>query len=603
MAALACVAIVAIGLRLARDLIVPVVVAALLGFILKPSVARLERLRVRRGLAVAVVAGGAAIAALGVLLVVAIEIGTVAQAVPAYAPNIRAKISSLGIDQLVTSLERIKAAPKPAPAPEPGAAAAPDSRDAPHAEPSTEAESAVPVRVLDTPSGLDLDVLASAAAQILEPLIFLGLVFVVLVFLLLNWEDVRERAIRLISFNRLTLTTRAMDDVGRTISTVLRWQLAINTGVGLSAGLALWALGVPAAPLWGAMAVVLRFIPYAGIVVAAGMPVTVALVVSDGWSLPIMIAAVFLIIELIAGNFVEPVVLGGRAGISTLALLLSAAFWTWLWGLPGLFLATPITVGLAVIGRHVPQLQILDVLLGDGPVLDPTARLFQRLLVADEDDADRIARDYHAQHGLVALFDHLFMPALRQLERDQEAGLIEDQRAVDAIEILHELVDLAAERESPPDPPPVTPDPAATPILCLPARDRADALAGTMLVSLLTRSGRRAVALTVDQLGGDLAAIVRESGAEVVCISAVPPYAARHARIRRRQVHLRVPGATVFTGLWVGDKAGAPPTSTVPASQSDDPVITTLGQMVERLAQRSSTPGTAPAVSPPGSSV
>jgi hypothetical protein len=326
-----------------------------------------------------------------------------------------------------------------------------------------------------------------------------------------------------------------------------------------------------------------------------------------------MIAGIFLLLELIAGNLVEPAVLGSRAGVSTLALLVSAAFWTWLWGLPGLFLSTPITVGLAVVGRHVPQLSFLDILLGDSPALTPQARFYQRLVASDGEDAAKVAVTFHAEHDLIGLMDDLLMPALRQIERDRHEGLIDDDRVAEVMDLLLELVDDAVARDTalpkPPGPRPV-PSPPPGLVLCVPAHDDADAVAAAMLAASAAVAGMPARALSPSELGGDLAAIIRESGARVVCISAVPPFAARSAKLRRRMLQTRVPSIPVLTGLWAGHmptdatpaRPGAQPSSSIPTSTPpSDPVITSLPQMLARLAEPapSDTPAPTPQSQPP----
>jgi predicted PurR-regulated permease PerM len=579
LAALASAAIIVLGLHFGRELIVPIVVAGLLGFVLMPSVLKLEHLGVRRVLGVSLVCGASLLAVLGVIWVVVVELGNIATTLPAYEQNIRLKLSSLGFDNLLKAFNEFNLSPPPVQQGEGEPPVKPD-------------ESAVPVRMVEGGGLPSMEMLSSMAGRMFSPVAFLGLTAVVLIFLLLSWEDVRERAIRLVSFGRLTLTTRAMDEAARTISEVLRLQLMVNAGFGFLTGLSLWLLGVPGAPLWGTLAVLLRFVPYIGMMLAAGMPVVLAIAVSDGWSLPIIIAAIFLLLDAIAGNFVEPWLFGSRAGVSTLALLVAAAFWTWLWGLPGLLLSTPITVGLAVVGRHVPQLKVLDVLLGDTPVLPPSARFYQRLIALDADDAGKVARAFQDEHRLIPTYETLFMPALRQIERDRQDEVLEEDRAAAVWEMLGDLIEEADDREPQEAVPPGVERRGPATVICLPARDEGDALAAGMLARAIEAAGGTARALSLSDLGGDIAAIIRDAEARVVCVSAVPPFAARHAKLRRRQVTLRVPEVQVLTGLWVGDRAADPPTQSPSAKRvapPNDQIVTTLSGMVDRVreAQRS----------------
>jgi hypothetical protein len=250
-------------------------------------------------------------------------------------------------------------------------------------------------------------------------------------------------------------------------------------------------------------------------------------------------------------------------------------------------------VGLAVVGRHVPQLAFLEVLLGDRPVLSPSARLYQRLVAADREDAARMTRAYQEEHGFARLCDDLLLPALRQAEEDAHEELLDETRIGGVYEGLFEIVEEAALRDAEaakteaaaPGP---TAAALAGAVVCIPARDDADVIAAMMLTALLRRAGHDARSLTLANLGEDMGSLLGEAAPRAVCISAVPPFAARSARIRRRQVELRAPGVPVLTGLWIGDRAETTPTE--PTADPDgtgrarrESVITSFSEMVSRV--------------------
>jgi predicted PurR-regulated permease PerM len=590
--------IVVLALHWGRAIIIPVVLAGLIAFLLLPSVAAVQRRGVGRAGAVLIVGVTAAFVVLAIGWIVSVRILAIAETLPDSEASIRAKIGGLSgpvggsVQKVLHMVERFYGfSPEAAPlAPE----APPQQPPVPH----TTAEP-LPVRVVE-PGAPALSVLSRLAGPVLRPLAMFGLIGIVALFLLLRWDDVRDRVIRLVTRGRITLTTQALDELSRAISRVLRLQVAVNAGFGAATGLGLWAMGVPDAVLWGVFAALLRFIPYLGPLVAAAMPALVAVAAGESWAVSLEVLGLFLVIELLTGNVAEPWVFGASARVSSVALLLSAAFWTWLWGLPGLFLSTPITVGLAVIGRHVPNLAFLEVLFGDAPVLAPAARLYQRLVALDADDAAELARTFHKEQGLHVLYQDLILPALRQLEIDRQSGALEEHRIEVVFEGLAEIVEEAALREGETAPPvevaavpggtagPAAPaTPAIPAVLCIPARDEADAISATMLAALLNRAGYAARALSLHDLGGDLGEVIRAAAPAAICIAAVPPLAAPHARRRRRQIELRAPGFPIIPGLWLGRRAEAMPAEPVAepsVAHRSEAVATDFAQMIERVA-------------------
>jgi predicted PurR-regulated permease PerM len=548
-------ALVIFGLYWARDVIIPIVFAMLLALLLLPIVGRVERLGLGRTLAVLLVSAWVSAGIVVVGWVAAVQVMGVLEKLPAYEQTIRGKVSKLedAVNQRSDRLTRMfrHTGPDETAGPLPVLRTrdpdAPDtvSIDPPGAPPT-------PVRVVDAGEA-PLTMARRVAIPILRPLVMAGLAAVLAVFLLLRWEDLNDRVVRLISRNRLVITANALSELSGSIAKVLRLQMIVNLGFGMVAGAMLWSLGTPNALLWGLLATVLRFIPYVGPVIAAFIPALLALASTDAWTMPLTILGGFLVLEAITGNFVEPMVFAASAGVSTVALLVSAAFWTWLWGPAGLILSTPITVGLAVVGRHFPALQLLDILLSDTPVLTPATRLYQRLVTNETGEAARLAKAHHEANDLEGLFEDVLLPLLRQVESDRQHDLLDEERACALIEVLGNLVAEAAEREgiSMPDASSV----GGAPVICLPAHDEADQVSAAMLAIFLTKSGRPSRALSLDELGGDVGKIVTEAQPKVICLCAVPPFGARRIRLRRRQLDARTSGFPTIAALWVGRRA------------------------------------------------
>lgn len=417
----------------AKSVVVPVALAVLFTFLLAPLSAWLERRRLPRVVAVA----GVTLLAMG--LVVALfygvtrQIGSLLDEYPKYEENVTAKISQLRargrtglLDKVELGTERISQ--------QIGSKRRQDmSAD------ELELARAQPVRVVEE-GAFSLSQLWSVAGPVLEPIALAGLVLVLVPFMLLNREDLRDRVISLVGVGALTETTRALDDAGARVSRYLLMQLMVNAGYGLAVGIGLALIGVPYAALWGFFAALLRYIPYIGPWLAALLPIGLSLLISREWSVAVMVVALFGVLELITNMVVEPLVYGRGLGVSQAALLIAVAFWTWLWGPVGLVLASPLTVCLVVLGRHVPQLAFLDTLLGDRPVLAPSHRLYQRLLAGDEDEASRLLEERVRASDVEQAFDQVLVPMLGQARSDVRAGKLDadTQRRIaeDAAELV-----------------------------------------------------------------------------------------------------------------------------------------------------------------------
>ncbi len=367
-----------------KEILVPLALAILFSFLLAPLVRRLERVGVWRIPSVLLVTLTALAAILGIGYILGGQMVQFVDRLPEYRSAIDERIASIRSSTdgpLGRASRNIQEIGKELITTRPAAPAA--------AVPATQAP--VPVRVVDGPSQ-PLEMVRTALGSLLSPLLTAGIVAIFVIFILVQREDLRDRLIRLAGQERLDVTTQALDDTARRISRYLLMQATVNTGMGVMVALGLWLIGLPNAVLWGLLAAVLRFVPYVGIWIAAALPVVLSLAVfPHGWMAPVAVLALFLLLELLVANFVEPLLYGGSTGISPLAVLVAAIFWAWLWGPVGLLLSTPLTVCMVVLGTYVPALGFLNVLLGDQPVLDPSVRFYQRLLAGDQEEADDFA--------------------------------------------------------------------------------------------------------------------------------------------------------------------------------------------------------------------
>ena len=552
---LASIGVVVAALYLAKGLLVPLTLAVLLSFLLSPVCDGLERLRLGRIPAVLVTA----MLAFSVLGVVAwmtvVQMIDLAPKIPEYQHNIQAKLSSAN-KYVSAALSKVTRTTQEI------------SSDASQSEPNENSrdrpERPYAVRVIPSPPS-PIQVFGGMFGTLLEVLATTGIVVVLVVFFLVRREDLRDRFIRLVGRGQVTLTTQAIDDATKRVSRYLSMQLLINVSFGVPVGIGLYFIGVPNALLWGLLATALRFIPYIGPWIAAAMPVALSMAISNGWAAPIMTVGLFVVLELFSNNVMEPWLYGKNTGVSAVAVLVAAVFWSWLWGAVGLLLATPLTVCLLVIGKHVPQLSFLDILLGNDAVFEPKTRVYQRLLAGDQEEATELIEGYLEDMPLIEVYDTVLIPALAMAETHWHRGEINEDRHKFIFQILKETVEELGDRQQEiqakqaatetqasdgDSSSVVSSDVAMHCILCLPARDEADEIAGTMLAQLLAMRGLVVQAVSVTALASEMVDLVEERQADVVCISAMPPAAATHARYLCKRLHGRFPETNLIVGLW-----------------------------------------------------
>jgi len=381
-----------------------------------------------------------------------------------------------------------------------------------------------------------------------------GLVIVFVVMILLEREDLRDRLLRLAGRRDLHRTTVAMDDAARRISRYLSRQLIVNACCGLPIGFGLAVIGIPNAALWGIFAAMLRFLPYLGIIIAASFPVALAVAVDPGWMLLVWVVLLFVGVELVVANLLEPWVYGASTGLSSVALIAAATFWTWLWGPVGLLLSTPLTVCLVVLGRHVPQLEFLDVMLGNQPVLAPDETFYQRLLANDPEEATEQAEEFMKERSLGEFFDEVAIPALVMAQIDSDDGALLPERRLMIKQGVQAMLENLSDE--------ATADPAsghstspviggAPRILCIAGRNELDEAAALLLVHLLRLEHPCTIAeaLPAEALKADRYHSSLEE-AMVICLSLISTQSAVRARYLMRRLQRRAPRARVLVGFW-----------------------------------------------------
>nr|UXE45815.1 hypothetical protein Hi04_10k_c5218_00028 [uncultured bacterium] len=536
----------------ARILLIPLALAILLAFLLGPLAMRLRRWGLgRRTSALTVVL--VSFALLGVIgVVVSSQLTDLAHKLPEYQQNIHRKFESLRHSGggLITRFSRLTQSIN--------AELTPSSPKSTTAE-----ERPVPVevrRAVFSPMELVRAVLGSAFSVLLTAVV----VVVIVIFMLIQREDLRDRLLRLAGESRVNVTTQVLEDAAHRVSRYLLAQLVVNVAYGVVIGIGLYFVGLPNPMLWAVLAALLRYIPYLGIWVAACMPALIAVAVEPGWIKLALVFGIYGGTDVLLYNFVEPWFYGTSTGVSALGVLVAAVFWTWLWGPVGLLLATPLTVCLVVVGRYVPNLEFLSVMLSDEEVLTPETRFYQRLLAMDLGEATEIAEEFLKGRSLDQLYDKVVIPALSLAEEDRHRGKLDEERQKFIFEnarvVIHDIASRAQELMNgekssgrtaarPQDPQPEKSLEGPATVVCIPARDEADELAAVMLSQLAAQRGIAAKALSSEELAGEYLVQVGKEGARIACVQAVPPFGYMHARYLCRRLRAQFPELQVIAAI------------------------------------------------------
>lgn len=557
------IALAVAALYLGQAILVPFALAVLLAFVLDPLVTRLRRAWLPRSAAVALVIAATVALLGGLSLFVGSQVAELGRDLPSYQSTIQKKLRALrqavvdnggslgGASRVVDVVEREFDA----------------ARRALHTGPQPSAQAPLRVRVDPAPAS-PLQALAEVVAPVLTPLATTGIALVFLVFILVDRSDLRERLLRFAGAD-LRRATEAVDDAARRVSRYLTVQLGVNLAFGVALGLGLWLIGVPGALLWGVLGAVLRYVPYVGGVVAAVCPALMAFAVDDGWNLLLWTLALVLVLEITINSFVEPWLYGASAGVARVALLLSAAFWAALWGPIGLILATPITVCLVVMGRHLRPLRFLEHLLGATPVFDAPTRLHQRLLAGDVEEAIELAEQEVRTSSLQAFFRDTAVEVLRQASAAHaRSGAEHRHRVVSGMATL-----LAELRSAWPPPPPAE---GASRVLCIGLRSELDSLAAEMLAQTLAAAGADARQLPASALAAEQIGSLALDGVDAVVLSAFNPAPETNARFVCRRLRRRQPGLRIVLAPWnAGAELRAPQAA---AELGVDHIATTLDE-------------------------
>lgn len=555
-------------LYFARAVLIPLALAILVAFMLGPLVIRLRHWGLGK-VPAALIVVLLAFATVGVLSsVMASQTTDVARKLPQYRQNVRTKLDSVRnsggglLARLSKTVHSVTDGLTP-PAPPP------ENRNA--------EERPVPVEIRRSPFS-PFEVAQKLVGSVLEVVVTAGIVTVFVVFILIEREDLRDRMIRLAGSRRVNLTTTVLDDAAQRVSRYLLAQLVVNLGFGLLAGVGLYFMGVPNPFLWGMLAALFRYVPYLGIWVAALLPAAMAFAVEPGWVKVPLVFALYFGIDLFMYNLAEPLLYGSSTGVSPLAILVAAVFWTWLWGPVGLLLATPLTVCVVVIGHHVPSFSFLRVLLSDEPVLTAETRFYQRMLAMDLEDATEVALEFLKGKSLEELYDSVIIPALTLAESDRHQGKLDDVRQQFIFQNTRILLEDIAEREADLKEKeakaevPVTPKlelpPGVGKVLCIPARDEADALASLMLTQVLAKRGIACIPLSSGVLASESLNAVEREHPVVAAVLAVPPFGYMHARYICRRLQSGFPELKVV-GAILTEQDAAELKQRQPALQAD----------------------------------
>ncbi len=575
---LAVAVVIIAALYFGREVLLPITVAVILSFMLAPLVSRFQRWHLPHVAAVIL----AVLIAIGVVGGLAGVIGTqvagIAADIPQYQATIKRKVTAvqgMTTGRLRGLTQRLNS----------GIGKAPAQPDAEEAAAAPGAAKAQLVQVEPPPTS-PMEIARAVLEPVLSPLATLFIILIVTIFVLMQREDLRDRMIRLFGSNDLQRTTVALDDAGQRLGRYYLSQLAINAAFGVVATVGLYFIGVPSAALWGVTSAVLRFVPYIGPVIAAILPAALAAAVDPGWTQVLEVVGLYLVVETITGQFIEPLIFGHLTGLSPVAVVVAAIFWTWLWGPVGLLLSTPLTLCLVVLGRHVKRLEFFDVMLGDRPALTPVENFYQRMLADDPDEAQAQAETLLKDRSLTGYYDEVALKGLQLAANDALRGALTTEKVHtinDSVKAL--IADLAfhedrdphpkdkaaaraeatiAEREVPVPGAPKDDAPEGSglapqwrgevPVLCIAGRGPLDESASAMLAQLL---GKHGLGARVEAYGAASRQTVGQldvSGVALVCISYLEisgSPSGLHYLVRR--LRARLPEAKILVGLWPTD--------------------------------------------------
>jgi predicted PurR-regulated permease PerM len=556
--ALVAASIIIACLYIGGAILEPLIIAALLAFILAPVIRRLRGWGLWRVPAIVLTVVGA-IALIAVLsATIVVQITQLAEDLPKYEANLRAKVRSLGGAPLTSGvLDRASGTLRQL------------QEEITKQGPTTPGQKPLPVEVRQ-PEPRGLEAIANLVRPLLTPLATTALVILFLLFILLQREDIRDRFLRLAGTGDLQRTTAALDDAATRLSRFFLMQTLLNTGFGVVIGIGLWLIGIPNPVLWGILAGLMRFVPFIGAFIAAFFPIALATAIDPSWTMVGLTAALFIVTEPIAGHVVEPVLYGQHTGLSPVAIVISTLFWTVLWGPVGLLLAMPLTVCFVVLGRHIEALQFIEVLLGDEPALEPEESFYQRVLAGDATEAAHQAEQQLKTQALSTYYDAIPMKALLLAQADAAHGKLSREKQLEIRDTIEEIVDDLSDY---PDEAPAGVTEEATaqnavpvvskgqmpddwqmpyPVLCVASRSALDEAACIMLAQVLEKHGITAWVQPFTDVVTAKGFKVDTTDARLVCLSyfgtASKP---AHVRYLIRRLKRLMPHAKLVAGFWM----------------------------------------------------
>lgn len=513
----------------AREVLIPIALAALCSFLLEPLVRQLQRFGMRRALAICAVLVAAIVVVGAVFGVVVAQIADLVATIPTYASNLHARFDPF-IQWISHGMARFSDTAA-------GFAAGASEPATTHV---TEVAAPAPARETSTPATIVL----TQGVLLAQPLLTAGIVIVLVAFLLAQQQDLRDRVIRLLGSANTHITTEALDEASSRVSRYLLLCTCTNIAFAIIVGVGLFIIGVPNAALWGALSGALRYIPYFGAWIAPIFPFTLALCIFEDWGRPLTVVGMYLIVDLVISNVLEPWLYGSGTGLSPLAVLFAAIFWTWMWGAVGLLLSVPLTVCMLVLGKYVPHARYLHILLGDEPVLDPHMRFYQRLLAMDDEEANEIVAARVKEKGLPDAYETVVIPALEAAARDFSHGELDDRKRQLVLSGSRSIV--AEMIESGDTTAPVADD--AEQCICVGALSESDEIAAEMFADAARRAGFGARTAPLDSI--QPADSVSPPTAQVIVISVVGPTSVSQARHVVKRLQRTAPAARLIVGFW-----------------------------------------------------
>jgi predicted PurR-regulated permease PerM len=595
------------ALYFAREVFVPLALALLLSFALGPLVMSLRRWRIGRVPSVVAAVICASLILFGIGALIASQLAILAGNLPEYRYNMMEKIHSLRgatsgggmlgpISDMLKDLSNEIAKPTELPS----KAEAPSKslvRPGPSTVPASQEQQPVPVEIRP-PSETPLEVIRTIAGPLLAPVATTGIVIVFVVFFLLQREDLRDRFIWLAGARDLNRTTRALDDAARRLSRYLLTQSAVNASFGVLIGIGLWLIGVPNPLLWGLLSMLLRFVPYIGSVIAVAFPAAVTFAVDPGWSMLFWTIGLYAVVESIIGQVVEPFLYGRTTGLSPVAVVVAAAFWTWLWGPIGLLLSTPLTLCLVVLGRHVERLEFLNIALGDKPALSPDESFYRRMLAGDSDEAARQAEEFLKKEALSVYYDQIAVRGLALAQLDVNRGALDHERRVqlkesvdgviadlsDHDDIAQPITDMdplieVGEATAQPQVPSAPGWKEGEVVLCIAGRGSLDEVVAAMLAQLLQKQGIGARTVPSRDVSAVNIARFDVAGTQMACLSYLEAGGLTNARYLVRRLRRRLPNVKILLGLWTLSDEQANSRDALRETGADI-IVTSLGQAV-----------------------